>query len=183
MVRLIAHWRNHAGFSFVEETDTIPPQEVCNADGTTTIFYRRYIILPSDSSTWNDDLLDGVYTELASIALDDYHELIRPIVFSLTVTKNDFGSYCDRAKWPRPPFWFRHEQRSERAKRQEQEVADWLRSLSMGQKMGSKKAYFAEARKQFPGVPYNAFERAWDKSVPLKWKQVGALPKPKKGFD
>lgn len=176
----IAHYREHSGFSFLEPSDAVPPKVTMNPDGTASIDNHRYIVLPSDPSLWTEAVLERAYAELASVAFDGYHEHLQPVVISLTVTKDDFGSYYDRTARPRPLFWFRPDHRSERARRMEQEVGDWLISLSNGRKKKSKRAYFKEARGQFPRLAYKAFERAWDASVPQSWKEGGALTKRQK---
>jgi len=165
--------RDHPGFTLVDGGEMIPAPAVEDASGGVTIDLRRYIVLPSDPAQWTDEILCSAYDAMAEVELADFDELIKPAIRMFSVTRDALAGYCDRIGCDRPRFWFGAERGRKWIARLQRDAETWLKQIASGPKRKPKSAYFADALERFPGLPRKAFDRIWNRVVPLNWKRSG----------
>ena len=106
LLRVIRLCLEHPGFVIVESRDEIPVRATKHADGSVSVDATVYVVLPSDVSTWNADILEDAYTILATRSVTHFSELVRPVLLSLKTSHEALGAYCDASRYARPSFWF-----------------------------------------------------------------------------
>jgi hypothetical protein len=94
-----------------------------------------------------------------------------PILIGLVVKREGLAEYCNRMGYDRSRFWFRKEKTGKWAVLRERDVEQWLREIGKERKQAPKGRYFKQAEKKFPGIPEKAFNRAWARAVPERWKR------------
>jgi hypothetical protein len=166
----------HPGFTLVDSAEMIPPKVEQHPDGRVTVDQGVYIVLPLDHTDWTDEIVRAAYDEFAKLSFDDFHELLKPPIYGLGATQEAFAAYYDLMGWGRPRFWFGKERKGTTRRQGHAEV--WLKQIASGPKRKPKDAYFAEAARQFPGLPRKAFDRIWDRVVPRNWKRSGPVVRP-----
>lgn len=91
------------------------------------------------------------------------------------ITRQQLRTFCTDNQIEPPAFWFgaRVSKASD-----EKQCKEWLRSqVALGPKQKPKVAYYKLAKTEIDGLSERAFNRAWDATAPLEWKQRG---RPKK---
>lgn len=175
LLQSIARERAHPGFTLVESPELAPAPLTQRADGGGEIDLRRYIALPADPAHWTPSIVEAACAQLAEMSVEDFSDLIRPIIYDLGATRKDFGDYCDRVGWPRPAFWFGREPGKAWPRGRRHEAKAWLARVASEPKQKEKAAYFADAKKRFPGLSYREFDRLWGEVVPQNWKKSGPV--------
>jgi len=83
----------HPGFTVVGSEKMVPPEKEEHPDGSSTIDLRSYIVLPSDEAYWSDDMVEAAYRTLATMSLEDFHDLLKPILRALSTTQDALGRF------------------------------------------------------------------------------------------
>jgi hypothetical protein len=165
----------HPGFVLLDCAEMIPPKLVTHSDGSATVDLQCYIILPSNCNDWTDEIIRAAYDEFAKLSRDDFHDLTKPVVHGLYITKEALAAYCDEIGCNPPGFWFSAERGKKWTARRQRQAEAWLKAIASGPKRKPKSAYFTDAVKEFQGLPRKAFNRIWDRVVPLSWKRSGPV--------
>jgi hypothetical protein len=165
----------HPGFTVVDSVEIIPPREEEHPDGSLTINLRGYIVLPADEARWTDDMVEAAYRILATMSFEDFHDLLKHGLRAFSTTREALAAYCESMGYDLPRFWFATKRGGKWTIRDERAAAVWLKQLAMGPKLKPKRAYFVEARGRFLSIPWKAFSRIWDKTVPEAWKRSGPV--------
>jgi hypothetical protein len=175
ILRVVGVVREHPGFTLVEREEDLIQKIVEYPDGSVS-FDPKPILLPRDPALWTDKIRNAAYSELATRPIYDFAEAVKVVLYALSVQKEDYGEFCDRAGLPRPLFWFGAGQRSEPKKWSKRELSAWMRKIFSGPRM-PKADVVAAALKQFPDASRAAVVRAWRESAPPEWQRGGALSK------
>jgi hypothetical protein len=72
------------------------------------------------------------YDQFAKIALEDFHELLKPPIYGLGATKEAFADYCDLMSWDPPRFWFGKERPRTWTSRRQRDFEAWLKQIAWG---------------------------------------------------
>jgi hypothetical protein len=97
----------HPGFTLADSVQMIPPSIDKYPDGSATVDIMKYIVLPSDESSWTDDIVEAAYRTLATMSFEDFHDLLKPGLRLLGTTQEALATYCDSMGYNLPGFWFR----------------------------------------------------------------------------
>jgi hypothetical protein len=100
------------------------------------------------------------------MSFEDFHDLLKPGLRALSTTREALAAYCDSMGYDRPRFWFGPKRPGKWTIRDERNAEAWLKQIASGRKLKPKNAYFVDAGLKFPGIPWKAFSRMWDKTVP-----------------
>jgi hypothetical protein len=165
----------HPGFTLVETAERIPPKVEQHQDGSVTIDRGFYIVLPPDPTDWTDEIVRTVYDQFAKLSLADFHEWVKPLIYSLGATQEALAAYCGLMRWDLPRFWFGKDRANKWTVRRQRDAQVWLGRIASGQKRQPKSAYFADASKEFPGLSRKNFDRIWIRVVPENWKRSGPV--------
>jgi hypothetical protein len=106
ILKIIRRRLRHPGFTIVGDEEDIPVRVTRHPDGSVLLDSISYIVLPSDESTWTDDLLKNAYCALAAQNFLDFDDLVKPALSMLSTTREALGVYCDSVPYPRPRFWY-----------------------------------------------------------------------------
>jgi hypothetical protein len=105
-LKCVALKRDHPGFVLIDSPEKTPPKATLRADGSVMVNIQTYITLPSDHSSWTDDIVGTACDELAKLSWEDYHDLVKPGVYALRSTRRNLASYCETGGYALPRFWF-----------------------------------------------------------------------------
>src|SRR5260370_28204019 len=92
-LRVIRSKSEHPGFTMVDSVEMIPPAMVKHPDGSVTVYRMKYIVLPSDESSWTDDIVAAAYRTLATMSFEDFHDLLKPGLRLLSTTREALAAY------------------------------------------------------------------------------------------
>jgi hypothetical protein len=106
---LLSIWvkSEHPGFTLVDSVQMIPARIEKHPDGSATVDLMKYIVLPSDESSWTDDIVEVAYQTLATVAFENFPDLLKPGLRVLSTTREALVAYCDSMGYSLPRFWFR----------------------------------------------------------------------------
>lgn len=121
---------------------------------------------------------------LAPLKLEDYEpRSLRIWLEPLTISKEDFGRWCDDHEHPRPAFWFGLPDHSppsadelQLRTQAERNCYNWLAELGNNETPDAKNTkdkLFQKAQQQF-GVSRRAFDDLWRHAMPSAFKAPGA---------
>jgi hypothetical protein len=165
---------DHPGFTVVE-VEMIPPGKEEHPDGSITVDVTNYVVLPSNETRWTSDICEAAYRTLAAMSFEDFHDLLKPGLHALSTTREALADYCDSVGYDLPRFWFGRVRTNKWTARRERDAEKWLTEQAKGRKQKAKAEYFAAAAKQFNGLPRKAFNRIWNRVVPVEWKGPGPV--------
>jgi hypothetical protein len=175
-LKIVNRRRAHPGFTLIESAEERPPASETLPDGSVRVDMTSYITVPSDAASWTDELLEAAYAHLATMSFENFSDLIKPGFAAFCTTREALGTYCEAMGYDPPLFWGFGKDRSRRWNtRRENEARAWLKQIVAGRKQKPKSGYFEDARKEFPGIPRDAFDRIWTEVAPPAWKTSGPV--------
>jgi len=124
---------------------------------------------------WTNDIREAAYRTLAAMSFEDFHDLLKPGLHALSTTREALAAYCDSIGYDHPRFWFGRVRTDKWTARRERDAEKWLTEQAKGRKHKAKAEYFAAAAKLFNGLPRKAFNRIWNRVVPVEWKGPGPV--------
>jgi len=175
LLESVGHQSQHPGFVVVDSADMIPPGIVDLPNGGVIVDLTKYVVIPSDRSRWTEAIIKDAYSAFATLSLEDFHDLLKPILWALYMTKENLAVYCENLAYAPPRFWFGTQRQPKWTIRDEKKFTAWLKEISSGPKLKSKQAYFDDAHKKFPAIPWKVFVRIWGGTVPKEWKRPGPV--------
>jgi hypothetical protein len=84
----------------------LPPAIEKHPDGSVTVDLTKYVVLPSNESSWSEHILEDAYRILAAMSFEDFHDLLKPGLRALSTTREALTAYCDLKGYRLPQFWF-----------------------------------------------------------------------------
>jgi hypothetical protein len=174
ILKLVNRRREHLGFVLIDGLENCPTFEKLPS-GEVIIDTRRHVVLPSDTTTWTDEVIEAAYVKMSKTSFDDFDELIQPVFCTFCTTKEKLHSYCQARGYPLPRFWFAPEHDRTWNTRREHEARTWFKQIIRGPKEKTRRFYWADAKKKFPDMPEDAFDRIWEELAPAEWKKPGPL--------
>jgi hypothetical protein len=136
---------------------------------------RTHIYLPTEPDDWTDEIIADASQNLAKAKYKQYCADFKDGFFVQWLTRDAFLDYCDRAGYVHPAFWgTRPRQRVRTTVKAETDCRAWLVDrVERNDQPRTKKACFEEARRLFPGLSRQSFDRIWPETVPKAWKRPG----------
>jgi hypothetical protein len=173
MLEIVSRSRHQPGVSLLETDDDRPPAVEQMLDGGFRIDPIRYIALPSDVPSWTNDLVEAACTQLATVSFDDFDDQIKTGLKTFCTNKDSLRGFCEAMGWPVPFFWFGKDRPGKWNSSRELDAEAWFKRIAAGPKRKAKAGYLADARKEFPGIPNNAFYRIWKEHTSAAWTRPG----------
>jgi hypothetical protein len=169
----VARCAGHPGLLFRKEGEPPAPMSVELPDGSIEITLANEIVWPPAREIHADDLRTAAYEALAEAKFDDYADLIRPVLYSLKITREAFEAFCSGKCYNLPVFWF--SKTSSRKVTAKAKLAKFLRDAAAEckGKRPSKAELRAQAQEKIPGLSARAFDAAWAAHAPASWKKPG----------
>lgn len=133
-LRAVAQSGPHPGLVICPAADSVPPSSVPTDDGGVTVDLTTYVVIPDSEENWSAKVLDAAYAILGTCSLSGFSENFVIGMRLQSLTKEQFGAFCDLRHHPRPGFWF--SQPSER------------RPLSFGGRPSAMRLIEAELRRR-----------------------------------
>ena len=100
-LKVLRQSSDKSGITFHNEDDFNYPKE----DNGDIIMLPHPIKLSENQGDWKESEIEKAYSTLASIKFDDYGSLIKPCIYTITVTFEQFSKYCDKKNWQYKCFW------------------------------------------------------------------------------
>jgi hypothetical protein len=175
ILKIVNRQRQHPGFTLVESTEEQTPVAEPMPNGSIRVDLTYYVFLPSDEAAWTEEVIEAAFARLATRSFDDFDALIRPGLNALSSTREMLRTYCAAMGYDLPHFWFGTERRGQWNIRREKDARAWFKRIAVGPKKQPKPQYFTDARKEFPGISRDAFDRIWEELAPPIWKQSGPV--------
>jgi hypothetical protein len=107
LLRSVRSKSEHPGFAMIESAKLLSPEIEEHSDSSVTVDLTKYIVLPSNESSWTEHILEDAYRILATMSFEDFHDLLKPGLRALSTTREAFAAYCGLKGYGLPPFWFR----------------------------------------------------------------------------
>ena len=108
-LRTVALSAPHPGFTICPTAESVPPATTPTDDGGVIVDTTIYVVLPDEEEHWSPDVIEAVYTTLGGCSLNAF---ARNFVIGMrlqTLTRDQFGAFCDLRGHRRPGFWFVYE--------------------------------------------------------------------------
>ena len=141
-----------------------------------------------DPALWSEVKAEVRWDILDALTLDEYSHMFRTAYLEpLTISKEDFGRWCDDHEHPRPAFWFEPSPGEEPGHRPpstdklqlrtkaEAECYSWLVEIGRNEKptaRNTKGKLYRKAHQKF-GVSRRAFDGRWQVAMPSTFKAPG----------
>lgn len=180
ILKLVNRRREHPGFVLIESPEGRPTLERLPS-GEVIIDVRKYVVLPSNNTTWTADVIEAAYMQMSKLSFDDFDDLIQPGLRAFCTTQEALRSYCETTGYPLPRFWFRPGRDRGWNTHREREAKIRFKQIATGRKQKPKSGYYADLRKIFPDMPEDAFDRIWKELAPAEWRKSGPVVRVAKG--
>jgi hypothetical protein len=105
-LRAVALSAPHLGFTLCPTAESIPPATTPTDDGGVIVDTTIYIVLPDDERDWSADIVEEAYTALAACSLNAFAQNFVIGMWGQSLTRDQFGAFCDLRDHRRPGFWF-----------------------------------------------------------------------------
>jgi len=108
-LRAVAQSAPHPGFIICPTAESVPPSTTPTGDGELIVDVTVYVVLPDEEERWSADVVEAAYKALAGCSLDAFAKSFVIGMWGQSLTRDQFGAFCDLRGHRRPGFWFRDE--------------------------------------------------------------------------
>lgn len=105
-LRAVAQSAPHPGFIICPTAESVPPSTTPTDDGGLIVDVNVYVVLPDEEKDWSADIVEAAYKVLGACSLNAFSEGFVIGMWGQSLTKDQFGAFCDLRGHRRPGFWF-----------------------------------------------------------------------------
>src|SRR5262249_50231860 len=110
-LRAVALCAPHPGFIICPTAESVPPSTTLADDGGVVVDLTPYVVLPKEEKDWSAGVIEAAYSVLRGCSLNAFSKSFVIGMWGQSLTRDEFGAFCDLRGYPRPGFWFADEPR------------------------------------------------------------------------
>lgn len=166
ILNLLLNKVDQPGFIITDQPGTRHPDEFALGDDEIWWGWELQLSLP--------DGANAAFEALAQSKIDSYSDAVKIILYSMTVTKSEFLSWCKRKGYYTPSFWSGGTAAQLSKAHSKEKLKKWLKSRFTQSSGTPRKAdVWAEANPLFPELSKRAFDRTWAATRPEQGRSGG----------